>query len=128
MCKMFGLHPCGGRTRKKSTLPIDNRHRQGHIGSMHTRNKSTVPLGETIRRGRIAKGLTLRAVAAQVGVSHGFIADIELGRRNVGPDTLTRIAEVVGLSAAALIKASQKERASQRLARLQAQIEELRAR
>ncbi len=55
--------------------------------------------GETIRELRRAKGLTLRALGAQVGVSHAYISKVENGRLDFGDypseDLIRRLAEAL---------------------------------
>jgi transcriptional regulator with XRE-family HTH domain len=81
--------------------------------------KNTV--GELIRAARQARKLTLRAVAEATNTTHGFIADLELGRRNASDEVLSRVAAAVGIAARTLHRAN----AAEKIARLRARIEEL---
>lgn len=64
---------------------------------MQKRKRSTGnTLGEILREARRAKRLTLRAVADAADISHGFVADLELGRRNASDDVLERISTAIG--------------------------------
>lgn len=56
-----------------------------------------VPLGDLINRGRIAKKLSLRALARQVGIVPSYLADIENDRRTPSESVLRKISEVIGL-------------------------------
>ncbi|MCY4528368.1 MAG: helix-turn-helix transcriptional regulator [Chloroflexi bacterium] len=56
-----------------------------------------MPLGDLINRGRIAKRLSLRALARQVGIAPSYLADIENDRRTPSESVLRNISEVLGL-------------------------------
>ena len=54
--------------------------------------------GELIRQQREARGLTLLEVAAEVGISIGYLSRIERGRENVpGDELIRRISTKIGL-------------------------------
>lgn len=55
--------------------------------------RDTDTLGSYIRRARSAKRVTLRQLAAAVGVTPSYISDIENDRRAPSEDLLQRIAE-----------------------------------
>jgi repressor LexA len=54
------------------------------------------PVGEQIRDARQARGISLRQLAARVGVHFSHLSKIENGRDTVGRETLIRIAEELG--------------------------------
>ena len=61
--------------------------------------------GETIRREREAKGLRIRDLAEQVGVSFATIARWETGTRRPGLMNLHRLSQALGVSMSDLLKA-----------------------
>lgn len=61
--------------------------------------------GETIRREREAKGLRIRELAEQVGVSFATIARWEAGTRRPGLMNLQRLSQALGVSMSDLLKA-----------------------
>ena len=60
-------------------------------------------LGERIRAGRKARGLTLAQLAAASGLSRRFLTELELGRANVSLQGIAKVADVLGVTPAALI-------------------------
>ena len=54
-------------------------------------------IGEQIKTARQEAGLTLRQLAELTGVAHNHISRIEQGRYNVNLDTLSDIADALGL-------------------------------
>lgn len=54
-----------------------------------------LPIGRTLKVERVAAGLTLTAVAAELGVSIGHLSHIEAGRREVSPEQVARIRAAV---------------------------------
>ena len=50
-----------------------------------------VQAGEMIRELRERKGISLRAVADELGLSAPFISDLELGRRNWSKDRFNEV-------------------------------------
>lgn len=59
-------------------------------------------IGLNVRRAREAAGLTLRALAAQLGVTHSAIAHMEAGRRAVSAAFVVRVALALSVHPAAL--------------------------
>ena len=59
-------------------------------------------LGEKIREIREARDLSLRELARRVGVTPGFMSDVELNRRNPSDEKLREIARALMTSADAL--------------------------
>lgn len=59
--------------------------------------------GEQIRRWRMARGLSLRAFAAQVGLSYQTVQSIETGTQEPRPATLKKIADALAVPAEDLI-------------------------
>lgn len=62
-------------------------------------------LGEWVRKARQARGLTLAALAQESGLTKGFISQVESGRSNPSLESLGRLAEALGVSAAELLGA-----------------------
>ena len=50
-----------------------------------------------MRRIRKDRGMTLCAVASKAGISIQFLADLERDRRSAKPETMQRIADVLGV-------------------------------
>lgn len=61
---------------------------------------SKTALGQAIREAREAKGISLRKLAAAVGLSAPFMSDLEHGRRST--NKLPQIAKALGLPVADL--------------------------
>ena len=54
-------------------------------------------IGRMIREARQARGVSLRALASQVGIHFSHLSKIENGKDQIGRDSLTRIAEELGV-------------------------------
>lgn len=59
--------------------------------------------GRAIRRYRILAGLTSAGLAAKAGISQGYLANIECGRRGGSPTVLKQIADALGRSIADIV-------------------------
>ena len=56
-------------------------------------------LGEAVRRAREERGLSIRKLADRAGVTHSFIAKLEVGRfQTVSPDNLTALARALEIA------------------------------
>jgi transcriptional regulator with XRE-family HTH domain len=96
---------------------------RAYIVGMQKRKGSTGnTVGEMVRSARKRCRRSLRDVADACNKSHGFIADLELGRRNATSDVLRLIASYLDINPSQLIKASNAER----IGRLEKRIAELR--
>jgi len=62
-----------------------------------------VRTGRTLKRQREASGFSLRMLAARSGISSSMISDIERGAKSPTVVTLVRLAEALGITAAAMI-------------------------
>lgn len=117
------------RAKYETSVPmyaesVDIRRRIAYIEGMQKRKRSTGnTLGEILRSARSAKRLTLRAVADAADISHGFVADLELGRRNASDDVLERISTAIGADFDEVMRAA----ARIRIAALKAKLEQLEA-
>lgn len=60
-------------------------------------------VGTLLRDARQKRGLTLRAVAAQVGISVSFLSDVERGLRSTSH--YAKLAEVLGISVVDILAA-----------------------
>jgi transcriptional regulator with XRE-family HTH domain len=60
-------------------------------------------IGRTAKRQREAAGMSLRMLATRSGISASMISDIERGAKSPTVITVVRLAEALGVSAAALI-------------------------
>ncbi|MFC5745591.1 TetR family transcriptional regulator [Actinomadura rugatobispora] len=63
-----------------------------------------LPVGAAVRRAREAQGLSLRALASRVGVSPATMSAIEHGRTPLTVTRLQRIAELLDVPAATLLR------------------------
>jgi SOS regulatory protein LexA len=54
-------------------------------------------VGTLIREARIARGISLRALAGQVGIHFSHLSKIENGKDQIGRESLLRIAETLGV-------------------------------
>lgn len=61
-------------------------------------------LGNNLKRIRTEKGISQGDIARELGVSRGFISNIENGKTNPTLATIAKLAKVVGVSADQLIK------------------------
>ena len=52
--------------------------------------------GQNVRRVRQEKGMTLEALAHEVGLAYTYVGQIERGQRNPTLDVVERIAKVLG--------------------------------
>lgn len=78
-------------------------------GSRQTRRLRTTtrrppPYGARLRAARRARGLTAQQVAEAVGVSKGFVAQIERGETSPSVATLLRICDALGLAVGSLFE------------------------
>ena len=60
-------------------------------------------VGQMIREARQARGISLRQLAGQVGIHFSHLSKIENGKDNIGRESLTRIAEQLGVDADLLL-------------------------
>ncbi len=77
-------------SRQSSTLPLPTRR--------------PPPYGARLRAARRARGLTAQQVAEAVGVTKGFIAQIERGEASPSVATLLRICDAIGLAVGSLFE------------------------
>ena len=56
------------------------------------------PFGKYIRATRTSQGLSLRSLARSLGVSAGFLSDVEKGRRLPHVDRLEALAEILDVA------------------------------
>jgi transcriptional regulator with XRE-family HTH domain len=63
----------------------------------------SIALGQRIADARTHAGLTLRALAARMGVNHSTLANYEAGRRPLRVVQLIAIARAIGVAPAALL-------------------------
>ena len=68
-------------------------------------------LGQRTRRGRQDGGLSLRALAAQSGLSTRFLTELEAGRANISVDRLAALAAALGSTAGTLLTEAEREAA-----------------
>ena len=61
-------------------------------------------LGNNLKKIRTEKGLSQVDIARELGVSRGFVSNIESGKRNPTLSTLTRLATALGVSTNELLK------------------------
>lgn len=51
--------------------------------------------GRNMRKARLARGLTLEALAADVGLSYSYVGELERGRRNPTLKVVDRISKAL---------------------------------
>jgi SOS regulatory protein LexA len=56
-------------------------------------------VGKMIKDARVARGISLRGLASQVGIHFSHLSKIENGKDSIGRDSLTKIAESLGVDA-----------------------------
>lgn len=66
-------------------------------------NEVSLRTGRAVKQRREAAGLSLRELAARSGISSSMISDIERGTKSPTVVTVVRLAQALGVSAAALI-------------------------
>lgn len=66
-------------------------------------------LGQVLKGARLAKGLKLNDLAEKVGVTAGYISQIEKGERNGTLDLAAKLAQVLGIPLDALVDLPKKE-------------------
>ena len=66
-------------------------------------NDISVRTGRAVKQQRDAAGFSLRMLAARSGISPSMISDIERGAKSPTVTTVVRLAQALGVSAAALI-------------------------
>ncbi len=61
-------------------------------------------LGENLKRIREQKGVSQVDISKSLGVSRGFVSNIENGKTNPTLATITKLAKAVGVSAGELLQ------------------------
>jgi transcriptional regulator with XRE-family HTH domain len=61
-------------------------------------------LGNNLKRIRTQKGITQGDIARSLGVSRGFVSNIENGKTNPTLATIARLANAIGVTSDALLK------------------------
>jgi len=61
-------------------------------------------LGDNLKRIRTEKGVSQADIAKSLGVSRGFVSNIENGKRNPTLSTISRLAEALNVSTEELFK------------------------
>ncbi len=61
-------------------------------------------LGDNLRRIRTEKGITQGDIAKSLGVSRGFVSNVENGKTNPTLSTIAKIASAIGVSTGELMK------------------------
>jgi transcriptional regulator with XRE-family HTH domain len=64
----------------------------------------SVKLGKNMKRIRISKGLTQGDIFRALGVSRGFISNIESGKTNPTLSTIAKLAKALSVSSDELLK------------------------
>ena len=67
-------------------------------------NELVAIVGKNIRNAREAKGLSLRAFAASIGIDYANLCNIETGKANPRISTVLYIGDALGLSPVELFK------------------------
>lgn len=61
-------------------------------------------LGNNLKRIRTQKGITQGDIAKSLGVSRGFVSNLENGKTNPTLATITRLANAIGVTTDELLK------------------------
>jgi len=61
--------------------------------------------GRNVRERRVSKGITLEALAHDVGLSYSYVGELERGRRNPTLKVIEQIARALEVDALALLQA-----------------------
>ena len=67
-------------------------------------NKESEKLGNNLKRIRTKKGITQGDIARSLGVSRGFVSNIENGKTNPTLATIARLANAIGVTSGELLK------------------------
>lgn len=67
-------------------------------------NSESEKLGKNLKRIRTKKGITQGDIARFLGVSRGFVSNIENGKTNPTLATIARLANAIGASTDELLK------------------------
>ena len=67
-------------------------------------NKESIKLGENLNKIRKAKGISQGDIARTLGVSRGYISNIENGKTNPTLSTIAKLAKALKVSTVELIK------------------------
>ena len=59
--------------------------------------------GENVRRVRLERGMTLEALAVEVGLAYSYMGGIERGQKNPTLDVVERIASALGIDPISLL-------------------------
>ena len=62
--------------------------------------------GENVRRVRLERGMTIEALADEVGLAYTYVGQIERGSRNPTLDVVERIAAILEVAPINLLKSS----------------------
>lgn len=60
-------------------------------------------LAMKVKRMRTRRGLTQKALAKKAGISHGYLARLEIGRHDPSLSTLARLAKALGVPVGKLL-------------------------
>ena len=67
-------------------------------------NSESEKLGNNLKRIRTKKGITQGDIARSLGVSRGFVSNIENGKTNPTLATIARLANAIGTTSDELLK------------------------
>ena len=67
-------------------------------------NSESEKLGNNLKRLRTKKGISQGDIARSLGVSRGFVSNIENGKTNPTLATIARLANAIGVSTNELLK------------------------
>lgn len=68
------------------------------------KQEESIKLGKNLKRIRAKKGISQGDIARSLGVSRGYVSNIENGKTNPTLATIVRLAKAVGVSSDQLIK------------------------
>lgn len=62
--------------------------------------------GENVRAARVARGLTIEALADEVGLAYSYVGQLERGQRNPTLSVVERIASALDVAPVSLLQIS----------------------
>jgi transcriptional regulator with XRE-family HTH domain len=73
------------------------------VGKSRSEAEFRLAIGRQVSDRRLARGWTLRQLAAECGRGIGYLSDLENGKRSAGAETLVMLADVFGCTLDALV-------------------------
>lgn len=94
----LSLHENAGSKYRGVSLPVRKEQTQ-NVSRTPTADDRPEPVAALVRRFRNRRGMSQAELAAAAGVSDGMIGNVERGTRNLGVETVERVADALVLDA-----------------------------